>query len=327
MSLVAAPTRRAGLGIAAIGDTIFLFGGHDGEQPLKRCEVFKATSSGDPRGLWLSAPPMLARRAYLTAHALEGKLYIVGGSADGRALNTMETLEPSELKWDLWTAMPPMMMKRTMHAGTVADGRLFVCGGFDGIRDLRATEVYDPVTNAWQPKLHMETGRSYHALAALGQLLYAIGGQDRLQESGPRAFRSVEYFDLWSERWYPAPELVHPRLGLTACVLDVGLIATESYIFVCGGSDGDDVLSSVERFCIREQSWTEMPPMCTPRLGHAAVALDNKMYVIGGFSGKEPLDTFEVFDPNKGEQGEWLPPQKMGCLHEEVASIAVAAVA
>merc|ERR1712070_924021 len=62
---------------------------------------------------------------------------------------------------------------------------------------------------------------------------------------------------------------------------------------------------------IHEGTWSPAPPMSTPRLGHAAAVVKNKLYVIGGYDGKEPLDTFECFDP---ETDQWSPPMKMGAL-------------
>jgi N-acetylneuraminic acid mutarotase len=83
------------------------------------------------------------------------------------------------------------------------------------------------------------------------------------------------------------------------------------------------------------QSWSELPPMPTPRGAHAAVAVGNKIYVIGGAkipSGMdlpdgltpggpiELLGTMEVFDIEKNS---WLTlkPMTLPRNHHDIASL------
>jgi len=85
----------------------------------------------------------------------------------------------------------------------------------------------------------------------------------------------------------------------------------EEVVYVCGGSDGEEVLASVECYVANGEggAWTAAPPMSTPRISHGAVALRNRLYVFGGSDGQTPLDTFECFDP---KEGRWSPPVRMG---------------
>jgi len=236
-------------------------------------------------------------------------MFAIGGSADGRTLNTIEVFDPLQATWNNWFNMPPMQTKRTLHGAAVGNGRIFVCGGYDGMRDMNTTESYCPVTNVWltNKSWNLAQARSYLALCACKGSIYALGGRDRKRDSGPRAHLSVECFDLYSESWVPAPDMQTGRLGLTASHL--AHPDGDDYVYACGGSDGADVLCSVERYNIREGCWSAAPPMGTPRLGHAAAVFNNKLYVIGGTDGKEPLDTFECFDPDVGQ---WGPRIRIG---------------
>lgn len=313
LSTMVPGTARAGLCACTADGRIFICGGHDGESPLKTLQVFEPGPDYDSPGIWSEMPPMLARRTYLQTVALEGRIFAIGGSADGRTLNTIEVFDPVQNAWGYWFNMPPMHIKRTLHGAAVGQGRLFVCGGFDGMRDMNTTECYDPRTNTWTTKScwNLETGRSYLALCECKGTIYAVGGQDRRMQEGPRAHPSMEAFDLYSERWLTMPTMENGRLGLTADWLEHP--DGEIYVYACGGSDGSDVLSSVERFNVREQTWHAAPPMSTPRLGHAAAVLNNKLYVIGGYDGKEPLDTFECFDPGLDK---WGPPMKIAVAEQ-----------
>lgn len=301
---------RAGLGATVWDGRVFVCGGHDGQSAVKTLQVFEPGPEIDSEGVWSEMPGMLARRTYLQAVSLESRIFAIGGSADGRTLNTVEVFDPAENNWCYWFTMPAMQTKRTLHAATVGNGRIFVCGGFDGMRDMNTTECYDPRTNVWQTKnsWNMTEGRSYLALVECRDVIYAVGGQERKSESGPRALSTVEAFDLYSERWISTEPLTTGRLGLTASHLVHP--DGDDFIYACGGADGQwtlqsdgQVLASVERYNVREGTWSAAPPMSIPRLGHAAAVVNNKLYIIGGYDGKETLDTFECFDPAIGQWG------------------------
>lgn len=298
-----------------VDNTVFLVGGHSGETPLKLFESFEPGEELEDRGNWRRLDPMLARRTYCSSLALDGMVYVIGGSADGRALNSFEVYDAvHSCEWARWFTKPPMQIKRTLHAAAVCSDRIFVVGGFDGLRDLNLMEEYDPKTNSWRWGSAMERRRSYFALCACAGSMYAIGGQDRGSETGPRAHRHVERFDLYSEMWFEAAPLLEGRVGCAAAslVCDDGL----EYIFVCGGSDGDASLSSMERYDPRQNVWTEAPPMSEKRLGHTVAVVRNRLYAIGGFDGMEALGTFECFDPKLSR---WGPLLDMGAIHNPPA--------
>ena len=49
----------------------------------------------------------------------------------------------------------------------------------------------------------------------------------------------------------------------------------------------------------QDEHWRPLAPMPTPRFGHAAAALDGKIYIMGGRRSDfdDPLDAVEVYDP------------------------------
>ncbi|CAE8581576.1 unnamed protein product [Polarella glacialis] len=309
---------RAGLASVVFEGEVFILGGHDGHMPVKTMESFCPGKEDGDRGEWQELPPMLARRAYPTASLLNNKVYAVGGSADGRTLSTFEVYDVDKKAWDMWFTKPPLQTKRTLHATAVAEGKLYVTGGYDGIRDLKTVEVYDPRTNHWSHSTDAMTfSRSYHSLVTCAGSIYAIGGQDRTPDGDqPRAHVSVEAFELYCERWLPAPDLTVGRIGASAVVLADA--DGHEFIYLSGGSDGETMLSSVERFCPKIGIWEKVPPMALPRLGHTSAVVGGRLYVIGGFDGKVPLDTFECFDP---QAWSWSAPLKMGVVREELPAL------
>jgi len=86
-----------------------------------------------------------------------------------------------------------------------------------------------------------------------------------------------------------------PRLFLAAAPgLDNG------GIYAIGGTQGDqDVLRSVEFYNPVTDTWSEVAPMDTPRMGLAAAAgPDGTIYALGGNNNESThLDTVEAYDP------------------------------
>ena len=80
-------------------------------------------------------------------------------------------------------------------------------------------------------------------------------------------------------------------------------VARVDQIYAIGGYNGNDALSSAERFDLRIGSWSELPPMAEKRSGLAAVARDSKIYALGGSKkpfGDDPLSSAECLDVHTG---------------------------
>ena len=74
-----------------------------------------------------------------------------------------------------------------------------------------------------------------------------------------------------------------------------------------GGSDGSSCLDTVERYDIQEDIWIHMTSMINIRSSHAAVAMDNYIYVIGGNDGSSSLKSVEKFDSNENTWTRMIP--------------------
>jgi serine/threonine-protein kinase PknK len=80
-------------------------------------------------------------------------------------------------------------------------------------------------------------------------------------------------------------------------------------IFVHGGSNSHEVLTSVERFDLRAGKWEAAPPAPSRRYGHAAAALGDHLYVFGGRdnSPQSPFNSTERFDSRAGKWETFTP--------------------
>ena len=97
------------------------------------------------------------------------------------------------------------------------------------------------------------------------------------------------------------------RLTIVVESLQNSVNSKNTDIVVIAGLDPktEQLLSSVERFNLLNQTWTQLPGLKIARAGSAAVMFKNQIFICGGFSvSGEPLDSIEVLDLN-GNPPEW----------------------
>ena len=178
----------------------------------------------------------------------------------------------------------------------------------------------------------MPTPRARVAAAALGGLLYTIGGGDAYGN----AFATVETLDPATGLWSTRPSLATPRDGPVAAVLGSRLYVaagglshmTEVYdpatglwssvapmpterngatgcelggrLYVVGGNQGMD-LSTVEAYDPTSNTWIACAPLPVARSWAGACAVNGKLYVVGGYASTAPispwLDRLDIYDP------------------------------
>lgn len=128
----------------------------------------------------------------------------------------------------------------------------------------RTAERFDPREHAWTKIESMTTKRAYHALVPLGGKLYVD------------LFSLLCSLYLWSH--------------FSSCY---SLLASWLFFrYALGGSDGSQIMPSVEIYDPRQGTWMIGEPMNYSRVYVAAAALKESIYVIGGAqSDNEVLDT------------------------------------
>ena len=132
--------------------------------------------------------------------------------------------------------------------------------------------------DSWREGAPMPNGRSMAAGALLGDELYVIGG-DAI--AGPRS--DVEIFDLKGDFW-------RATSALPVGVQQAGAAALDGRVYVSGGYEADKVhpgkssspSGALWIFNPRIGTWVDGASMPAPRVGHGLVAVEGKLYAIGG---------------------------------------------
>ena len=172
--------------------------------------------------------------------------------------------------------------------------------------------IFDPIRNSWASGTPMLVARAGHTAVTLGGKIIVYGGYD---ESTPYdrflSTGSIESYDPVQSTWTGMKD--GPERSWHAAAVVGGLMyvvgGTNCYMdALCYSSSpiraNIAFLSSASRYNPANDSWTELPPMSTPRYGPAAAGHNGALWVFGGFDGNFTLDTIEVFDPARNA---WNP--------------------
>ncbi|GBP61442.1 Actin-binding protein IPP [Eumeta japonica] len=132
--------------------------------------------------------------------------------------------------------------------------------GIDGFKSI--TRESKEIAPMW-------ISRSMLGVAALGGLLYAVGG-----ENNDKALASGEVYDPITDKWTP----IAPMQKARQCF---GLAAVNKRLFAFGGI-GDQLESSVEAYDPTTDEWVVVGEMPEPRSDMSVVTYGETVYVVGG---------------------------------------------
>jgi N-acetylneuraminic acid mutarotase/fibronectin type 3 domain-containing protein len=231
--------------------------------------------------VWRRMSPLASARFLLSAAALQGNLYSVGGYDGVSNLNTLDVYVPSS---DRWQTLAPMPTARRELASAALDGKLYALGGWDGNATVTTVEVYDPQDDSWRRTHPMSTARSNFVSAVVNGRLYAIGGWNGVY------LKSVEVYDPTIDKWTFLADMPTARNAMAAAVIG-------NKIYVIGGWVSGRPVNTVEMFDTESGEWSTLAPMPTARNRLAAGTLYGRIYAIGGWTGSDPSNAVEVYDP------------------------------
>ncbi len=256
-----------------------------------------------PAGTWRSAAPAPTKRTEVTAAAVQGKVYLVGGFSEPTLGNLLTlTVTPAVEEYDpatdRWTTKAPLPIG-LHHAGAAAvEDRLFVVGGFTPSlfsvwQPVATLYEYHADTDTWTERTPMPTPRGALAVTVYDGKLVAIGGYGTNGNSS-----AVEVYNPTTDSWSTAAPLPTPRDHLAAATVG-------KRIFAIGGRLNRDYgrnLAVTEAYDPATQRWVRMADMPTPRSGITAGVLGGWIYVLGGEAREGTFSTNEAYAP---EEDRW----------------------
>ncbi|XP_007979289.1 kelch-like protein 17 isoform X3 [Chlorocebus sabaeus] len=267
-------TRRARVGVAAVGNRLYAVGGYDGTSDLATVESYDPVTN-----TWQPEVSMGTRRSCLGVAALHGLLYSAGGydgasclnrswgrdaflsllSCGGPGAHSAERYDPLT---GTWTSVAAMSTRRRYVRVATLDGNLYAVGGYDSSSHLATVEKYEPQVNAWSSVASMLSRRSSAGVAVLEGALYVAGGND-----GTSCLNSVERYSPKAGAW----ESVAP-MNIRRSTHD--LVAMDGWLYAVGGNDGSSSLNSIEKYNPRTNKWVAASCMFTRRSSVGVAVLE-----------------------------------------------------
>lgn len=203
-------------GLAAIEGDLYMTGGYDDMGQMMRAEprINQAWRYDPEADVWTRIADMPAPRAAHASIAINGLLYIVGGT--GTAAREVWVYNPATDTWD--TSQRALMPMAREHIAAVAlDGQIYVVGGRWNNINTGATEKYDPASDTWTKLADMPTPRSTLSLAVLNGYIHAAGGEDMISGC---TYAVHEVYDPDSDTWTKLADMPTPRQAMGAAVVD-----------------------------------------------------------------------------------------------------------
>lgn len=188
-----------------------------------------------------------------------------------------------------WKQLPPRPTKGFGFApiGVVANGLFYVIGGNWGPDCTRAVEVFDPKTSRWTHRAPMPTARTQFAGGVIGGRIYAAGGW-----IGSAHVGTLEVYDPATDTWQAKATMPTAR-DAQGAVLD-------GKLYTVGGSAQGHCMSDVESYDPATDTWTRKAALRAPRCRPAVVALNGRIYAIGGADNAgegRAGRAIEIYDP------------------------------
>jgi hypothetical protein len=160
-------------------------------------------------------------------------------------------------------------------------------------------QVVTTTAGMWKTRTDMLQPRSRAAAVSFGNQghIYVLGGENDAGEID----LPVELYDSLSNRWYERAGLAHP-------VSNAGAAVIGDAIYVVGGTSGAEAQTTLQIYRpgtnISEVVATDHLPQ--PRFGAGVVAVNSKLYVIGGAASNQVgTDTVFEYDPARSAGSRW----------------------
>jgi RNA polymerase sigma factor (sigma-70 family) len=242
-------------------------------------------------GEWRKGADMPTARLDTSSAAVNGKIYVIGGSIDmpGPGISVVEEYNPAT---DIWTTKADMPTARATLSSAVVKGKIYTMGGTTNdinFTGLPTVEEYDPVTDSWVKKADMPTPRFGLSASVVNGKIYAIGGCLRgydvplaaVEEYNPETDTWTKKADMPTMRYYHSSSVVNGKIYVIGGTSDVRKIK----------------FSIVEEYDPVTNTWTRKTDMPTARVWHCTSASGGRIYAFGSHLQLVGITTVEEYNP------------------------------
>jgi N-acetylneuraminic acid mutarotase len=252
-----------------------------------------------PTSPWKKAAPFPKPDEEYYGVAVKGKMYVIGGWAEGKAAGLNYEYDPAT---DKWTEKKPMPRPAHHAALATLNGKIYVFGGFvvptnatvplgAAWQPINDVWEYDPAGDSWKSLAPMPTRRGSALASEAGGKIYVMGGATTVEASkdsfftafGPaKVLTTNELYDPATNKWESRTPMTVPRNHAYGGVVN-------GKIYVIGGRIGHAFILSasntdaVEAYSPVSDSWSAPRDRMPYARSGGAWGTDGKwIYVAGG---------------------------------------------
>jgi N-acetylneuraminic acid mutarotase len=177
-----------------------------------------------------------------------------------------------------WVARAPMPFPRREFATAAISGKVYVLGGGDTEAPIipspatTTVQVYDPATDTWATAAAMPVATRNNAASVVNGKIYVVGGES----NAAPALKTLQVYDPVANLWSIKADMPYELRGSAAAGAD-GLL------FVFGGDNlGFDTANTLS-YEVASDTWSSRAAMLRAGRDMAAVTVDGKPLVLGGY--------------------------------------------
>ncbi|MGH0167153.1 UNVERIFIED_CONTAM: hypothetical protein FKN15_070456 [Acipenser sinensis] len=201
----------------------------------------------------LSTMPGPGRFRHATV-VLDNNLYVFGGSDFYGKCDTLKTAFRYDPSQDSWKQLPDMKEPRNYCSAVIQNQHIYILGGdIDTEHNLGSVECYNPTTNSW----------CYHCLVSMFHYHLEKG--------------TIYLADMDHDRAEHVMEAIRDKIYVAGGVHNQARYYSDQ--FVC------------EVYDPSRDSWTLLARLPKPHVNAASGVLEEKLYVLGGFSQEDYTET------------------------------------
>lgn len=251
---------------------------------------------------WVEGPNLTGLRDEPRAVALNGKIYLVGGTSgvekfgdERHRLDSSDQLTLFDPHSGRYRELSPVPQPVNHTGVTAYKGDIYVVGGYGELVDANTHNEfyrYDVSADRWSRLPDLPAPRGAGAVGILGdRLIYAGGARDSVAKS------DVFAYDFDRRRWSRLASM-HSRRE------HVGEAVVDGRLYVLGGRAPYSLaVDTAERYDPIADRWERLAPMPVPAGGLSGVEEGGKIIAVaGGNDGAETVTSaVQEFDPASGE--------------------------
>ena len=230
-----------------------------------------------------------------------------------------------------WMNLAPFPEPREEMFGASAGGKVYAFGGLIPLwKTAGVVYEYDPGGNKWTQKKPMALPAHHLALTDSNGKIYIFGGfvYPKVGAAAWVPINNAWEYDPANDTWKALAPMPTARGAAAATVVGDKIYVVGGGTLAAGAKEPyldfttkQNVLSTVEEYDIKTNTWRQRTPMPTPRNHVAIGGVNGKIYVIGGRVGSvyismgSDVSLVEVYDVASNSwdaQGARMPTARSG---------------